>query len=220
MNGVQATDLDAVRINWLNAQLEEALKAQQKASRSAERAARKLSNANGLVNSLQAELGICLIQSWGESPDLSVLLCSDEGYGMPMYQAFLYWSEQAGLFVPGGYYADTRQRVIGVGVDAADEKSLSRAHALVGQVLPVLKTHDDGRKWLVVQQSEYVNCSIELRIADGHQTNVVRMHYGMIEEEHTFDDVYSALLYVREHYPCNTTFDGSDSQPLDITHQC
>lgn len=59
---------------------------------------------------------------------------------------------------------------------------------------------------------------IQLRVKDDGQANVVRLQFGFIEEEHPFDDVHSALLFVRENLPCATTLDGEDLDPLETVH--
>lgn len=101
MSSVKIADQQNDHSAWLKAQLEQAIKAQSAAARSAERANKKLGTANAVVDALKGELGMCLIASWRESPDLSILLSADDGYGMPMYQAFLAWAEQTGFDVPG-----------------------------------------------------------------------------------------------------------------------
>ena len=202
-------------IAHLKLQLAKALKHETSAIRAVEAASQKRSAATAVVDALKAELGLCLIDSWGETPDLSILLSGDESYGLPMYQAFRAWSDLHGYYVPGGYFPDTQQWVIGIGVDAGEVSGIDRAKAMIERLLPVLKPHADGRTWLRIQQNEYQNCAWELRIRPDGDTQIVCLQYGMVQDEVSFGFLHSALHYVREHLPCSTTFDG-DGAPLLI----
>lgn len=192
----------------LQKQLNEAIKAEASALRSRERAEKKHRAAGAVVEQLQNELGLRLLASWGNTPDLAILLSSDGGYGMAMYKGFLSWVEHMGLTAPGGYFPDVHQRVIGVGINAADVTAVERAEALICSILPALKLHDDDRRWLRIDQQMYSQGAWELRVTQEGQADLVYTQYNLIEEELAFPSIREALKYIQEHLPSTTTYEN------------
>lgn len=203
------SQVEADPMSAVQAQLDQALNVEAAATKKMEQAHRNLSAAQGQVQALRNEMGRLTIASWGGTPDIAVLLSADDALGHPAYAEFEAWAERIGLYVPGGYYTDTSQRVIGIGVDAVAPGSVEMTLGLLDQVLPYLHEHADGRRWVHISQTEYAGCTWELRVTPGGQPNVVCVQYGMLLEEHRFDALLDALVYVREQLPCATTYCGA-----------
>lgn len=184
------------QIEHLQAQLNIALQVHSLAKAELRKAERKEDKADNKVRELKSQIAYAKLQSWGNNPDLSILLDSRES-GV-FYDATCELASHFGMGVYGKW-SDTHQLNLTFGMSRSEAGAIERLAKGIRYFAPALKRIKGGWARFSVR-TQQVGCAWELQYSTVRMNaRLVKLVYGSAQEEIEFTTLEAALAHIEEH---------------------
>ena len=141
-------------------------KAEQKlaeANKELRSAERKADRASAVVSNLREEIALEKLRLWGDKPDLAELMASDrKNSTMVFYKALEAVAASRGFYI-GGMWSDTKQTVLGFGLNRSEIGGIERVAEGIRYFAPSMKTIKGGWVRFAVSSLDSESCAWSLR---------------------------------------------------------
>lgn len=194
-------------------------KAEQKlaeANKELRSAERKADRASAVVSNLREEIALEKLRMWGDKPDLAELMASDrKNSTMVFYKALEAVAASRGFYI-GGRWSDTKQTVLGFGLNRSEIGGIERVAEGIRYFAPSMKTIKGGWVRFAVSSRDSESCAWSLRYSRVHgNAQVVREVYCQEDKVLDFKTLDEALRYIEANLWVEDIIDAEPAAVLE-----